>query len=248
MTDEQIAVQPWTAQEFERQVLENKPKVAVFDCDGTLWGGDSGNGFMVWSIAEGLVSRDTSDWIDTRYRGYLAGKVSEVEICGEMVQMYAHLRDDELRSAAARYVREFVQPRIFAEMAQLVDRLNEAGVEVWAVSSTNKWVVAEGVRGFGIPEERVLAAEVRVASGLITAELADVPTGEGKAVALKRVGLTRPDAVFGNSVHDLAMLELARHAYPVNPSPSLVAAATKNGWGFFRPAATEGIQAGVHGE
>ena len=61
MTDEQIAVQPWTAQEFERQVLENKPKVAVFDCDGTLWGGDSGNGFMVWSIAEGLVSRDTSD-------------------------------------------------------------------------------------------------------------------------------------------------------------------------------------------
>jgi phosphoserine phosphatase len=165
-----------------------------------------------------------------------------------MVQMYAGLRDAELRAAAARYVREFVEPRIFAEMAQLVDRLNQAGVELWAVSSTNKWVVAEGVRGFGIAEERMLAAEVHIADGLITSDLVDVPTGAGKAVALKRVGLARPDAVFGNSVHDLAMLELARRAYPVNPSPSLIAAATKNGWGFFRPAAAEGIQAGVAGE
>lgn len=248
MTGEKIAAQQWTAQEFERLVLDGKPAVAVFDCDGTLWGGDSGNGFMVWSLAEGLVSRETTDWIDTRYRGYLAGQVSEVEICGEMVQMYAGLRDAELRAAAARYVREFVEPRIFAEMAQLVDRLNQAGVELWAVSSTNKWVVAEGVRGFGIAEERMLAAEVHIADGLITSDLVDVPTGAGKAVALKRVGLARPDAVFGNSVHDLAMLELARRAYPVNPSPSLIAAATKNGWGFFRPAAAEGIQAGVAGE
>ena len=248
MIGEKIVAQQWTAQEFERQVLDGKPTVAVFDCDGTLWGGDSGNGFMVWSLAEGLVSRETTDWIHTRNRGYLAGQVSEVEICGEMVQMYAGLRDTELRTAAARYVREFVLPRIYAEMAQLVDRLNQVGVELWAVSSTNKWVVAEGVRGFGIAEERVLAAEVRVADGLITSELVDVPTGAGKAVALKRVGLARPDAVFGNSVHDLAMLELARRAYPVNPSPSLIVAAAKNGWGFFRPAAAEGIQAGVHGE
>ena len=42
-------------EEFEQRVLDGKPKVAVFDCDGTLWGGDSGNGFMVWSIAQGLV-------------------------------------------------------------------------------------------------------------------------------------------------------------------------------------------------
>jgi HAD superfamily phosphoserine phosphatase-like hydrolase len=248
LTGEQKEVQQWTAQEFERLVLEGKPRVAVFDCDGTLWGGDSGSGFMVWSIAEGLVSRETSDWIDTRYRSYLAGRVSEVEICGEMVQMYAGLRDAELCSASARYVREFVEPRIFAEMAELVARLDQAGVELWAVSSTNKWVVAEGVRGLGIPEERVLAAEVRVANGVITSELVDVPTGEGKAAALKCVSRERPDAVFGNSVHDLAMLELGRNAYPVNPSPALIAAAAKNGWGCFRPAAAERALTAVGGE
>jgi phosphoserine phosphatase len=240
----QIEITRWTSEEFERLVLDGNPRVAVFDCDGTLWGGDAGYGFMAWSLEQGLVSRSATTWMDTRY---LAGRVSEVEICGEMVQLYAGLRDEELRAAAARYVSEFVRPRIFAEMAQLVATLGQAGVALWAVSSTNKWVVAEGVRDFGIPAERVLAAEVRVVDGLITSELVDVPTDAAKAVSLKRVGLAHPDAVFGNSVHDLAMLELGRCAFPVNPSPALIEAAAKRGWGYFRPAAVEGEAAAAVG-
>ena len=248
MTPTQIEIPKWTAPQLERLVLDRNPKVAVFDCDGTLWGGDAGSGFMVWTLEQGLVSRSTTDWIDSRYRAYQAGKVSELEICGAMVQMYAGLREKELRAAAAQYVEKFVRPRIFPEMSSLVTALRHAGAEIWAVSSTCKWVVAEGVRDFGIPEERVLAAEVRVVEGVISSELVDVPTDEGKAATLKRVGLAVPDAVFGNSIHDLAMLEIARHAFPVNPSPALLAAAAKFGWGYFRPQAAEGGEAAVGGE
>lgn len=244
----QIETPRWTAQEFERLVLDCKPRVAIFDCDGTMWSGDSGYGFMVWSLEQGLVSRSTSDWIDTRHRAYQAGKVSELEICGEMVQIYAGLREQELRAAAAQYVNEFVRQRVFAEIASLLIALRQAGVELWAVSSTNRWVVAEGVRAFGIPDERVLAAEVRVTGGVIETEIVDVPTDEGKAEALRRAGLPAPDAVFGNSAHDLAMLEIARCAFPVNPSPALLRAAAKHGWGYFRPQSAEGIEAGVAGE
>ncbi|MGH9606741.1 MAG: HAD family hydrolase [Terracidiphilus sp.] len=243
-----LSARKWTAEEFKRLVLGSGLKVAVFDCDGTLWSGDAGYEFMAWSLEQGLVSRSTSDWIDTRHRAYRAGQVSELEICGEMVQIYAGLRDQELRAAAARYFDEFVRGRIFAEMADLVATLREKGVELWAVSSTNRWVVAEGVRDFGIAEKRIVAAEVRVVDGLITSELVDVPTDEGKAASLRRVGLTAPDAVFGNSIHDLAMLEMARNAFPVNPSPALLEAAARNGWGYFRPAAAEGLSAEVAGE
>ncbi len=237
----------WTAEELKRKVLGLKPKVAVFDCDGTLWSGDSGYGFMVWSLEQGLVSRSTSDWIDTRHRAYRAGTVSELQICGEMVQIYAGLREEELRKAAARYVEEFVAGRVFAEIAPIVAALKESGTELWAVSSTNKWVVAEGVRAFGIPEERVLAAEVTVVDGLISSELVDVPTGPAKAAALARVGIVRPDAVFGNSIHDLAMLEIAANAFPINPSAALLEAASRNGWGYFRPEAAEIVVSDVTG-
>ena len=248
MTPAQTEIQKWTAEEFERLVFDSNPKVAVFDCDGTLWSGDAGYGFMTWSLEQGLVSRSTNDWIDSRYRSYLAGNVSEVAICAEMVQIYAGLRDEELLAAAAQYVNEFVRGRIFPEMAALLASMRQAGIDLWAVSSTNRWVVAEGLRDFPIPLERVLAAEVRVSDGIITSEIIDVPTDEAKAIALRRVGLPAPDAVFGNSIHDLAMLEIARCPFPVNPSPALLEAAAKRGWGYFRPAAAEGAEAAVAGE
>jgi phosphoserine phosphatase len=248
LTLTQIQSTRWAADEFERLVLESRPRVAVFDCDGTMWGGDAGSGFMMWTLEQGLVSRSTSDSIDTRYRGYHAGQVSELQICGEMVQMYAGLHEDEMRTAASRYVEEFVRPRVFTEIASLIEALRKAGVTLWAVSSTNKWVVSEGVRMFGIPAERVLAAEVAIENGIVTSRLVDVPTDEGKATALKRVGLARPDAVFGNSIHDLAMLEMAANPFVVNPSPALKEAAAKHGWGYFVPKAAEGSEASVGGE
>jgi phosphoserine phosphatase len=241
-------IHKWTADEFARLVFACKPRVAVFDCDGTLWSGDAGYGFMAWSLEQGLVSRSTTDWIDTRYRAYQAGNVSEEAMCGEMVQIYAGLRDAELRAAAAQYVSEFVRGRIFSEMSALVASMQRAAIELWAVSSTNRWVIVEALRDFSIPEERILAAEARVAGGIITSNLVDVPTGPAKAAALRRVGLPVPDAAFGNSVHDLEMLEMARCPFPVNPSPALLEAAAIKGWGYFRPQAAEGVDAAVAGE
>lgn len=244
----QLEASQYTAEELTKKVLDLKPAIAVFDCDGTLWNGDAGFGFMNWSLEEGIVSRSTSDWIDSRHRAYRAGDVTEMNICGEMTQIYAGLREAELRQAAARYVGEFVTPRVFPEIAALVAALREQGAELWAVSSTNKWVIVEGVRQFGIPEERVLAAEVAIANGVITSSIVDVPTDEGKAAALARAGIGKPDAVFGNSIHDLAMLEIAAHAFPINPSPALLEAAARHGWTCFRPAGAAAALTDVTGE
>jgi phosphoserine phosphatase len=83
---------------------------------------------------------------------------------------------------------------------------------------------------------------------VITSEIVDVPTDEGKAAALARVGLARPDAVFGNSIHDLAMLEIAAHAFPINPSPALLQAAVSNGWGYYHPQAAGEVTTDITGE
>lgn len=187
-------------------------------------------------MESGLLSRDVCDWMDDRYRAYLRGEVSELAICGEMVQIYRDLRETELRSAARVFYDLHIAPRIFPEMQQLCADLRAEGTTLWAVSSTNNWVIEAAVEHFGIPAERVLAACVRVVDGLITANLIDVPTDEGKAVALARNGIAKPAAVFGNSIHDAAMLALAQHPFAVNPTPALLEAATTRGWTVYQPA------------
>ncbi len=228
-----------TSAQFFDAALTPAPRTAVFDCDGTLWSGDAGSEFMRWSIETGMVSRETVDAMDRRYRGYLRGEVSELAICGEMVQMYQGLREEEMQRAARVYCAESVARRVFTELRELAARLRAIGTEIWAVSSTNRWVIEEGVREFGIAPDHVLAANVRVVDGVLSNELTDVPTDEAKAVALRRVSLPAPDLVFGNSVHDAAMLTLAKRPFAVNPTPALVDLAAERVWPIFWPASTD---------
>jgi HAD superfamily phosphoserine phosphatase-like hydrolase len=231
-----VSVSRLSTPEFREAVHALSPAVAVFDCDGTLWSGDAGSGFMKWTIETGLVSREATDWIDGRYRGYLRGEVSEIAICGEMVQLYQGLREDEMRRAAKVFFASHIERNIFPEMLALVEELRGKGVEIWAVSSTNDWVIEEGVQRFGIPADRVLSARVQVKDGMITDVIRDVPTDEAKVTALAKAGVTAPDAVFGNSVHDAAMLAIARRAFPVNPTAALVERSMQEGWPIYYPA------------
>jgi phosphoserine phosphatase len=222
--------------EFHAAVHALAPRIAVFDCDGTLWSCDAGSGFMRWTIDRRILSPEAIARLDVRYKGYLAGQVSELEICGEMVQIYAGLSDQEMRAAAAEFFATEIERNIFPEMRELIRDLQAAGTEIWAVSSTCDWVIEDAVRRFAIPANRVLAAQVAIADGIVTNTLVDVPTDEGKVTALARVGITAPDAVFGNSVHDAHMLAIARRAFPVNPSPALLERAAAEGWTVYYPA------------
>ena len=231
----------YNTEQFHSAVLTLNPRIAVFDCDGTLWDGDAGFGFMQWSIETGLVSRNASDWIDSRYRLYRTGEVSERGICGEMTQMYAGLDEAELRRGAAEFFHSRIKEKIFPSMARLVSALRERGTELWAVSSTNNWVIDEGMKEFGIAPERVICARVEVLHGRITSNLIDVPTDEGKAQSLEQAGVGSPDVVFGNSIHDAAMMEIARQAFPVNPTPALEEIAALRGWPLYYPVVEEAV-------
>jgi phosphoserine phosphatase len=225
-----------TALEFVESVTALNPKIAVFDCDGTLWEGDSGADFFYWEIERGLVSPEVAQWALPRYEDYKAGKVDEETMCGEMVSMNAGIPEDLLQQVAEEFFSSVVEHRIFPEMQELTRRLGSAGCEVWAVSSTNIWSIAAGVKRFGIPLERVLAVTVEIQDGLATKRLIQVPTDEGKAVVIRKSIPKQVDVCFGNSIHDAAMLELARHAFAVGPTPELEGIAREKGWKVYWPS------------
>jgi HAD superfamily phosphoserine phosphatase-like hydrolase len=225
-----------SAAQFVESVLALRPLRAALDCDGTLWSGDAGQDFFYWSIERQIVPDEVATRALPRYSDYKAGKVGEEEMCGEMVTLYQGLSEAGLRQAAESFFREQVEARIFPEMRELTRRLAQAGCELWAVSSTNQWVIEAGAARFGIPAERVLAAAAAIEDGRVTGRLLRVPTGEGKVRVIRQHIRGPVDASFGNSIHDAAMLSLARHAFAVNPNPDLEKIAQLQGWPIYRPS------------
>jgi phosphoserine phosphatase len=227
-----------TQQEFLESVLRLEPRVAAFDCDGTLWSGDAGVTFFDWEIEQGIVSREVATFMRARYVEYQAGKVSEEDMCGEMVTMHKGIAEAVMMQAAAEFMAQAFPGHIFAEMQELVSRLQQARCEVWAVSSSNEWVIRAGMREFGIPENRILATKVELESGLITDRLVRVPSGTGKTQALREVAQKNIDAAFGNSRWDADMMAAAGQAFAVNPNPDLEATAGQRGWTIYFPDGT----------
>lgn len=224
------------AQQFIASVLAKKPRLAVFDCDGTLWEADSGEKFFRWEMKRRLVSQDIAEKLTARYELYREGKVSEDDMCGEMVTMHRGLTEAEVQRAAHRFFEETFRSHIFPEMRDLVQRLRKAGCDVWAVSSTNEWVIRAGMQHVGISEEKVLAAAVRVVDGVITDQLLRVPSGEGKPRAIHDAIGRAPEAAFGNSIWDAAMLQMAHHPFAINPTPELEKVARQWKWPVHKPS------------
>jgi phosphoserine phosphatase len=222
------------AADFVQTVLGLMPEVAVFDCDGTLWAGDAGEGFFDWELKHGLVSEDRARWARARYADYKAGKVDEDSMCGEMVTLHRGLRAGEVMAAATEYFEGF-RGAIFPEMQEIVHKLQQAGCAVWAVSSTNEWVIEAAMRHFGISPDRILAAAVEIDNDVVTDRLLRVPTGPGKPRAIQEIVRRAPDAAFGNSRWDTEMLAMSAHPFAVNPNPDLEATARAQGWRVYFP-------------
>ena len=223
------------AAEFINTVLRLQPKLAVFDCDGTLWAGDAGEGFFEWELEQGLVSDEVARWARPRYADYKNGKVDEEIMCGEMVTMHRGLSQAEVLRAAQEYFDGTYAPNIFPEMRELIAKLQRSGCEVWAVSSTNEWVIRVAAKHFSIDEGKILAAAAEVENGRVTDRLIRVPTGEGKPRVIREVIARTPDAAFGNSRWDVEMLEMSGAAFAVNANPDLKQIAATRGWTIYQP-------------
>ncbi len=226
--------------DFVESVLGLKPRIATFDCDGTLWSGDAGEGFFSWELENGFVSPEIARWARERYANYKAGRVAEEVMCGEMVTMHRGMREEAVQKACDLYFTQSVAPNIFPEMRELIERLRFFKCDVWAVSSSNQWIIRSAMRFFGVPRDRILAAEVAVDNGVITDRRIRVPSGPGKPEAIRAAlqsseesGL---DCAFGNAIWDREMLAMSKHAFAINPNPDLRQVATAKGWSVYQPA------------
>ena len=149
--------------------------------------------------------------------------------------MHRGLREEIVQQAADKFFDLSIAPNIFPEMRELVRLLRDSGCDVWAVSSSNQWVIRSGMRLFGIPQDHILAAEVFVENGVVADRLVRVPSGPGKVEALQSALSASPDCAFGNAIWDREMLALSKHPFAINPNANLREVAVANGWTVYEP-------------
>jgi HAD superfamily phosphoserine phosphatase-like hydrolase len=227
---------PAVTNEFLDSILRLELRVAAFDCDGTLWSGDAGERFFDWELRQGeLIPEARVGSLRDRYAAYKRGEVEETTMCGELVTMHRGIPELKVIDAASRFFNQLFVAQVFAEMRELVRRLQKNGCEVWAVSSSNEWLIRAAMNHFSIPESRVLASKTEVEHGVVTDRLIRVPSGAGKPAALREVVKKEIDAAFGNSRWDRDMLGMAKHAFAVNPNPDLESVARERGWRIYLP-------------
>src|SRR5437764_1813603 len=118
MAEARFRPAPSSAEQFIASILALQPKLAAFDCDGTLWEGDGGKDFLYWEAQAGLLPENVKKWALPRYASYQRSEVDEETMCGEMVTLHAGIPVKDIESAAETFVATVTEKRIFPEMQQ----------------------------------------------------------------------------------------------------------------------------------
>lgn len=203
----------WT--QIEKTILElksaQKPLIAAFDADGTLWDTDLGENFFYHQIDHKQVPLPPNP-----FEHYLEMK----KINNDPRQAYVWLAQinqgkslDQVRKWAQEAF-EIIRPNpIFSEQQRLIDLLKNHGAQIYIVTASIKWAVEPGAMALGLGAENVIGVETAVKDGIVT----DTPvlpityrTGKVEALLAKTKGL-QPFIASGNTMGDYELLVNATH-------------------------------------
>jgi len=210
---------------------------ATFDGDGTLWGGDVGEGFFRWMLGKRHYPAERIPMLRRAWTGYRTGTLPGEKMYELMVTSMAGMQESEVKQLAERYFDTVHRHRIYRPSSNLIQALSRMGIEPWVISGSPRWVVAAGARHIGIPAHHVIGLGVKVdRQGRLTGEVVrPVPWQHGKAKRIIRdVGQT-PLLAAGNSYGDIQMLKTASElSLVINPGPRVLHHARTLGWTIHR--------------
>ena len=210
-------------------------RLALFDLDNTLLGGDSDHAWGDYLCARGILDPvEYQNRNDAFYQDYLAGKLDLQAYLNFSLEILATTEMAQLDEWHADFMRDCVEPIILPKALALLQKHRDAGDKLVIITATNRFITAPIAKRLGV--ETLLATECELIDGRYTGRSIDVPCfREGKVTRLQRWleenGLNLQGSYFySDSMNDLPLLEQVDHPVAVNPDPKLHAEAEKRGW------------------
>ena len=199
---------------LESTVPMKTRKVAVFDCDGTLFG----------QAPYYLADEALYDFAKRNYEGktdslsvakmkivdqLLHGDNVGVDFVQNRVRFLSGLTADQIQAIGNDMFHEKYQNKMYPEMKSLIANLENYGFEVWILSASPELLYQRFcAEQLGLPEDRIIGVKSRVGEGnVVTDELVyPVSQDEGKADVVRTFIKADPLFVGGNSRGDLEMM------------------------------------------
>ena len=205
-------------------------RLALFDLDNTLLGGDSDHAWGDYLCERGILDRIAyKARNDDFYQDYLAGRLNITDYLNFSLEILGRTEMAQLAQWHREFMRDCIEPIILAKGEALLAEHRAAGDKLLIITATNRFVTAPIAARLGV--ETLLATECEMADGRYTGRTTDVPCfKEGKVTRLNRwlgeTGLSLDDSSFySDSLNDLPLLEQVTRPCAVDPDPKLRAEA-----------------------
>ena len=212
--------------------------LAVFDYDGTIMDGQSGQLFSLYLLKHGLITRRTAlrlCWWGVRYKLHLPYRQDESrELIFRDLARYDH---DEVMDIMHGFYEEVLAPRTRADARAEIARCHADGMTCVLVSATFFEMARVAAEELGI--EGVAATHMELdGRGRFTGRVdGEVVAGEGKVRAVRRwadasvgEGRWHVARAYGDHFTDEPLLELADEPFAVCPGTTLARVARRRGW------------------
>jgi HAD superfamily hydrolase (TIGR01490 family) len=210
-------------------------RLALFDLDNTLLGGDSDHAWGDYLCERGILDPvEYKARNDAFYVDYLAGKLNLTDYLNFSLEILATTEMAQLDEWHRDFMRDCIEPIILPKALELLASHRAAGDKLVIITATNRFVTGPIAERLGV--ETLLATECEMQDGRYTGRSFDVPCfREGKVTRLNRWleenGLSLEDSYFySDSMNDLPLLEQVTHPVVVNPDPNLHEEAKRRGW------------------
>jgi HAD superfamily hydrolase (TIGR01490 family) len=214
-------------------------RAAFFDLDKTLVPGSS-----LFLLARGLYQRDfyrardiaRLAWGQFVFQAVGRESTAGMEKSRNSALEFVKGRDAaELRALGREIAEEQVLPRVYPDIARIIDQHREAGEETWLMTAAPQELAEIVAAGLGMTGARGTISEID-AEGRYTGELlGEIAHGPAKAkiaeeIAGRRGIELRDSAAYSDSINDLPLLESVGHPHAVNPDHSLRRVARSRAW------------------
>lgn len=213
-------------------------RLALFDLDNTLLGGDSdhawGDYLCERGILNGAVYKARNDAF---YQDYLAGKLDNEAYLNFTMDIFGRHDMAQLDQWHREFMRDRIDSMMLPKAHALLAKHRDAGDTLVIITATNRFVTAPIAQKLDV--EHLIATECEMVEGRYTGKVTDVPSfREGKVTRLNRWmaenGHSLEDSYFySDSMNDLPLLELVTHPVAVDPDENLRAEALKRGWAMI---------------